>query len=463
MSRKYNILVVDDEPTVRTAIASYLKTFNFEVFEAEDGELAKDILKKNKLDLVITDVNMPKFNGIQLLSHVKKHNKKAEVIVITGYGTIDMAVDVMSKGAFIFLQKPIKLPDLKEQVERALGLMLDTKVAPSEIRSNVQKEGVIGKLVMSSDPAMKELFSIAKVIAPTDSTVLITGESGTGKEMLAQYIHFNSSRSDGPLVPVNCGAIPENLMESELFGHVKGAFTGAVNARKGRMQIADKGTLFLDEVGELPGHMQVKLLRVLQDKQFEPVGASKTEKSDFRVVAATNKDLEKEVEEENFREDLYYRLNVIPLHIPPLRDRTDDIMKLAGFFLERFNRDKNCNVSGFDDESTQALKDYTWPGNIRELENIVERMVIIHQKGEILREYLPAKIKAGGEKPKQHTMVMEEIPEEGLNFNSEVDKLERKMITMALNRTGGNRNQAARILQLNRTTLVEKIKKKNID
>lgn len=456
-------MVVDDEPTVRTAIASYLRTFNFEVFEAEDGEVAKEILKSNPLDLVITDVNMPKFNGIELLEHVKKHNKNAEVIVITGYGTIEMAVDVMSLGAFIFLQKPIKLPDLKEQVERALGLMLDTKVAPSEIRSNVQKEGVIGKLVMSNDPAMKELFSIAKVIAPTDSTVLITGESGTGKEMLAQYIHFNSGRSDGPLVPVNCGAIPENLMESELFGHVKGAFTGAVNARKGRVKLADKGTLFLDEVGELPGHMQVKLLRVLQDKKFEPVGAAKTETSDFRVVAATNKDLEKGVEDGEFREDLYYRLNVIPLHIPPLRNRKDDIMKLASFFLERFNRDKNCSVEGFDDEATQTLIDYTWPGNIRELENIVERMVIIHQTGTILREHLPNKIKAGGNDKETSTITMEEIPEDGLDFNDEVDKLERRMITMALKRTGGNRNQAARILQLNRTTLVEKIKKKNID
>ncbi|RJO67513.1 MAG: sigma-54-dependent Fis family transcriptional regulator [Myxococcales bacterium] len=461
MSRNYKILVVDDEPTVRTAIGNYLKTFNFSVYEAEDGEEAKQFLGREPLDLVITDVNMPRFDGLQLLSYVREHNPTAPVIVITGYGTIDMAVEVMRRGAFIFLQKPIKLPDLKDQVEKALDMMLDTKVAPSSIRSNVQKEGLIGRLVKSADPAMKELFSIAKVIAPTDSTVLITGESGTGKEMLAQYIHYNSNRTDGPLVPVNCGAIPENLMESELFGHVKGAFTGAIATRKGRLKNAEGGTLFLDEVGELPAHMQVKLLRVLQTKEFEPVGSSKTEASDFRVIAATNKDLEREVEEGRFREDLYYRLNVIPLHIPPLRARRDDIPRLVEYFVERFNREKNCRIAGFADEAMSILHSYGWPGNIRELENIVERMVIIKQAGLVEASELPAKIKNGATLPAAE--LGGDLPDEGLDFNDEVDKLERRMILMALKRTGGNRNQAAKVLNLNRTTLVEKIKKKKIE
>ncbi len=460
MSRKYKILVVDDEPTVRTAIANYLNTFNFDVFEAEDGEEAKGVLSEHSLDLVITDVAMPRFDGIQLLSYVKEHNPQAEVIIITGYGTIEMAVEVMRRGAFIFLQKPIKLPELKEQVEKALGLMLDKKLPPASIRSNVQKEGLIGRMVKSNNAGMKELFSIAKVIAPTDSTVLITGESGTGKELLAQYIHFNSGRANSSLVPVNCGAIPENLMESEFFGHVKGAFTGAINARKGRLKAADGGTLFLDEVGELPLHMQVKLLRVLQLKQFEPVGSTKMETSDFRIITATNKDLEHEVAESNFREDLYYRLNVIPLHIPPLRNRRDDIMKLAQFFVERFNREKGCNISGFAADTSEALVNYSWPGNIRELENIVERMVIINQQGEIGLDELPAKIRNGASLPEERTV--ENIPESGIDFNNEIDKLERRLISMALKRTGGNRNQAARILKLNRTTLVEKIKKKKL-
>jgi len=466
MGRNYKILVVDDEPTVRTAIANYLKTFAFEVLEAEDGEIAKEILSSGPLDLVITDVAMPRFDGIQLLSYVKEHNPNAEVIVITGYGTIEMAVEVMRRGAFIFLQKPIKLPDLRDQVEKALGLMLDSNVKSSLLRSKVQKDGIISRLVKSNDPQMKELFSIAKVIAPTDSTVLVTGESGTGKEILAQYIHFNSTRADGPLVPVNCGAIPENLMESELFGHVKGAFTGAVNARKGRIQIADQGTLFLDEVGELPAHMQVKLLRVLQEKTFEPVGSSKPEKSDFRVIAATNKDLEREVEEGRFREDLYYRLNVIPLHIPPLRQRREDIVRLVHFFIERFNREKNCHITGFSSESEEAMNRYDWPGNIRELENIVERMVIIHQTGEIPLEALPSKVrlfKQDEETEELAPTAPENIPDDGVDFNEEVDRLERRMILMALKRTEGNRNQAAKILNLNRTTLVEKIKKKKID
>lgn len=461
MSRKYSILIVDDEPTVRTAIADYLKTFNFEVFEAEDGEVAKKVLKKEALDLIITDVNMPRFNGIELLSYAKEHSPRAEVIIITGYGTIEMAVEVMKLGAFIFLQKPIKLPDLKDQVEKALGLILDQKIAPSSIRNNVQKAGLLSKFVKSSCPAMKELFSIAKVIAPTDSTVLIAGESGTGKEILAQYIHFNSNRSDGPLVPINCGAIPDNLMESEFFGHVKGAFTGAINSRNGRFKNADGGSVFLDEVGELPPHMQVKLLRIVQTKEFEPVGSSKPEKSDFRIIAATNKDIENEVEKGNFREDLFYRLNVIPLHIPPLRARMGDIEKLVDFFIDRFNREKNCRVKGFSTDAHETLTKYSWPGNIRELENIVERMVIIHQRGVIELEDLPAKIRGGGSVATRE--ILGEIPSEGLDFNSEVDRLERKMIQMALRRTGGNRNQAAKILNLNRTTLVEKIKKKGIE
>lgn len=466
MSRNYNILIVDDEPTVRTAIASYLKTFNFSVIEAQDGEEARELLTKEKLDLVITDVNMPRFDGIQLLSHVRTHNPQAEVIVITGYGTIEMAVEVMKRGAFIFLQKPIKLPELKDQVQKALGLILDNKLAPSSVRSNVQKEGLIGKLVKSADPAMKELFSIAKVIAPTDSTVLITGESGTGKEMLAQFIMFNSPRAEGSFVPVNCGAIPENLWESEFFGHVKGAFTGAINARKGRLKLADGGTLFLDEVAEMPIHMQVKFLRVLQEKSFEPVGAVKSESSDFRVIAATNKNLEDEVAKGTFREDLYYRLNVIPLHIPPLRERREDIPKLAAYFMERFNREKGCHVEGISETAMEIMLGYVWPGNIRELENIIERTVIIQRQGTIQADDLPPKLRA--QQTAQVAETSETLasipgsPDKNFDFNDEVDRLERRMIELALERTGGNRNQAARMLNLNRTTLVEKIKKKNI-
>ena len=335
----------------------------------------------------------------------------------------------------------------------------------SEVRSPLER--LIGNLLRSEDPQMQELFRIGEKVAPTDATILITGDSGTGKELLAHFIHAHSDRADMPMVPVNCGAIPENLMESELFGHVKGAFTGAHRDRIGRFQLADRGTIFLDEIGELPTHMQVKLLRVLQSRRFEPVGAAQSIEVDFRVIAATNANLEEKVAHSEFREDLYYRLNVIPLHIPSLCGRPADILRLVRHFVDTFNETKGCAIEGFSDGAAGCLAAYPWPGNIRQLENIIERMVIIQGEGVVRREHLPEMIKAvepiASSVSDEHQFLPDEIGDEGVDLNGLIDQLEIRMIKLALTKAGGNKNKAAGLLGLKRTTLVEKIKKKGIE
>jgi transcriptional regulator with GAF, ATPase, and Fis domain len=325
------------------------------------------------------------------------------------------------------------------------------------LRSSKQPVQIVG----DSTPTRK-LHDLIRTVADSDSTILILGESGTGKELVAQALHHQSDRADAQIIPVNCGAIPEDLLESELFGHVKGAFTGATTTRVGRFQLADGGTIFLDEIGDMSPKLQVKLLRVLQEQTFEPVGATQTVQVNVRIIAATNRDLEQDVAEGRFREDLYYRLNVIPIHILPLRERKDDIPVLTHHFVEQFNRTKARKIKGFTSAAMGVLCAYGWPGNVRELVNLVERMAILHSEGEIDVEHLPEKFHGLTPQTPQMTSGTIEIPEEGIDFNKLVDQFETQLIDKALEKAGGVKNQAATLLGIKRTTLVEKMKKKGM-
>ncbi|MFA5812624.1 MAG: sigma-54 dependent transcriptional regulator, partial [bacterium] len=381
--------------------------------------------------------------------------------VLTGFGTITSAVEAMKAGAYHYLTKPFELDDIAALISTALEhrqLKEENRLLRRELQEKYRFENMVG----TSDE-MAAVYDLIEKVAETDSTILITGESGTGKELVARAIHYNSPRRDKPLVVVNCAAIPEELLESELFGHVKGAFTGAVSTHAGRFDAADKGSIFLDEIGDMSMKLQVKVLRVLQEQRFDPVGSTSTHEVDVRIIAATNQDLDRAVRERRFREDLYYRLNVIPIHIPPLRERASDVAMLVHHFLDKFCEGKQQK------EITQAALDhllaYAWPGNVRELENLIERMVVLKKDDLIDVGDLPPKI-AGKALPvaaAQAESGQLDIPETGISFKKAVEDFEARLIIGALKKTGGNKNKAASLLHLNRTTLVEKIKKKRLD
>jgi len=459
MNRKYRILVADAEPTVRTAIANYFSDLNFDCLSVENENEVINLVQKSEPDLIILSLEL---NGIDLLRHLKSAKPSTEVILTSSGSSVPDTVRAMKMGAYNVMVKPIHLDEMRDQTYKILEIVTTPPVKSRQERMDDKKNNLISRLMKSTEPSMVELFSVAKVVAASDSTIFISGESGTGKELMSSFIHLNSTRKNEGMVPVNCGAIPENLIESELFGHIKGAFTGAIAHRTGRLKAADGGTLFLDEVSELPLHMQVKLLRALQERRFEPVGASRSEESDFRIIAATNRDIEKEVEEGRFREDLYYRLNVIPLHIPPLRNHRGDILPLTEHFIERFNREKCLEIEGVEEEVRDRLRTYAWPGNIRELENVVERTVILKRFGTITVNDLPKKLKGEGNLVLTNQGFVD-MPDDGIDLNMEVARLEERLIKLALDRTNGNKNQAARLLHLNRTTLVEKIKKRGLE
>ena len=376
---KGRILVTDDDTQSRRLITAFLEYKGFEISEACDAEQALEIIKSQGIDLVITDLMMPKYDGLDFLIKLKNIRPQAVVIACSAYGNMAMKSKLLKSGAFFYFDKPIDFQELETQVKRGIEHgMLQNKVSidkPSFKKRHLYK-GLIGE----SKP-MLAIYELIEKVAESDTTVLLQGESGTGKELVAKAIHDLSDRKNRNYVPVNCGAIPDDLIESELFGHVKGAFTGAIASRIGRFEMADKGTLFLDEIGDMKFHLQVKLLRVLQTKELDAVGASHSRKIDVRFVAATNQNLEQCVEEKKFREDLYYRLSVIPILIPPLRERKEDIPLLLNNFREKFNKEKMRNVTGFDIETMEFLCDFNWPGNVRELENFVERQVIIKGQG----------------------------------------------------------------------------------
>lgn len=458
MKSNYKILVVDDDSIVRKSLAKVLQRYDHMVITAQTKSEAESIVASQlKLNLAIVDLRLPDGSGLDLLSEIKDQQPDCEVIILTGYGNIELALTAARRGVFQFLTKPFELSEMMALVERALTHR-EIKEENERLKSELYKHFGLHQIIGKSRE-MRQVIDLAERIAPSDSTVLISGESGTGKELIAKGIHAASDRAKQAFVAVNCGAIPEDLLESELFGHEKGSFTGAHQERKGRFELAHNGTIFLDEIGDMSPKLQVKLLRVLQEKRIERVGSSKPITINTRVIAATHKNLEQLIKKGQFREDLYFRLNVIPIHIPSLKNRKSDLPILINYFIQKFNQEKKKRISGFSTEAFEALQNYTWPGNVRELENLVERLTIIIGEGMIQLSDLPPRYSNITSKNISDDI---DIPESGIDFNQMVSDFENKLIMKALEKTGWNRNKAAHLLKINRTTLVEKIKKKGL-
>ena len=457
--KRVKVLIAEDNELSRENLAEMLKSYGYEVKAVSDGKEAMDAFVELKYDLVITDLKMPNADGLEVLAFVKEVNPESIVIIITGYGTVNSAVEAMRLGAFDYITKPLKDDLVKLTLERALSYA-KLKEENISLKDALKRKYDFGKIVGYSD-SMRKVFDRIEKVASTDSTVIVYGESGTGKELVARAIHFNSDRSSYPLVPVNCGAIPEELLESELFGHEKGAFTGAIKSRIGRFELAHGGTIFLDEIGDMSPALQVKVLRVIQEKQFERIGGVKTINVDVRIIAATNQDLEKAVLEKRFREDLFYRINVIPISIPPLRERKMDIPVLINHFMRKFNKLKKRNTKGLSQEAMQYMMRYPWPGNVRELENLIEMLVVMKEEGVIDVADLPPKLLSEGPRQEEAAGAVV-IPEGGVSFNEMVEDFEKDLLLKALEKTGGVKNRAAKLLDLNRTTFVEKLKRYSI-
>ncbi|MCP9471333.1 MAG: sigma-54 dependent transcriptional regulator [Nitrospira sp.] len=455
-----HILVIEDDPAVRDLLRETLVEEGYVVAVAADGKEGLQAAKNMPVHVLVTDLQLPDIDGISLIDRLVRIDAKIIPIVVTGFGTIERAVRAMKAGSFDFITKPFDPETVVVVVRKAVEvyrLRQENHLLRKAVRDQYQLEQLVG----ASEP-IRQVLDFVRKVADSDSTVMIQGESGTGKELVARMLHFNSLRRDRPLVPVNCGAIPENLLESELFGHEKGAFTGATHTRMGRFELANGGTIFLDEIGEMSLPLQVKLLRVLQERAFERVGGNRTIQVDVRIIAATNQDLEALVEERRFRQDLFYRLNVIPIVIPPLRDRRSDIPLLIDHFVARFNQTKHTHITGISHEALRLLSQYDWPGNIRELENLVERMAVLKKQGELSVSDLPEKIarKPQSLEPKEQFI---RFTEDGINLMREVEQYENHLIIEALRKANGVTTRAAQLLQLNRTTLVEKLKRKGVD
>jgi DNA-binding NtrC family response regulator len=449
-----HVLLVEDEAPLRQALAEQLADRGYAVEQAESGETALAKLADFAFDVIITDLRLPGIDGSVVMDAALDRYPDIVAIVVTGYGTVKDAVEAIKRGAWDFVSKPFQIDELLHALESALEqrrLKSENAYLRAQLDERYRFEGLIGK-----SPAMKRLFQLLETVAATNSTILITGETGTGKEVVARAIHHNSPRKTHRFVALNCSAIPETLLEAEIFGHVRGAFTGAIGNRQGRLEQAHKGTLFLDEVGTMSPALQMKLLRVLQEREFERVGDSNTIKVDVRVIAATNSDLTRMVAEGQFREDLYYRLNVIPVQIPPLRERRDDIPLLVQHFLDKFREGGGAAVT-VSQEAMRRLMSYAWPGNVRQLENATERALAFGgSRGQIEAADLPPEV-AGAEPPSVNASLA--LPENGVDLDAFVANIERELIQRSLERTGGNKGQAAKLLNLKRTTLVEKLKR----
>jgi DNA-binding NtrC family response regulator len=447
---KRRILVIDDDASLRRVLEYNLVEEGYEVFASASGEDGLRLFNRCRPELVITDMKMPGMDGFRVLRAVKERFPDTLVIIVTAFGEIEAAVRAMKHGAYDYITKPFNREELKLTVKKALhmsGLSEENRRLKEELTERVEFRNIIG-----TSKAMDQVFDMVRRVADTEATVLITGESGTGKELVARAIHGLSSRRSGPFGAVNCAAIPRDLLESELFGHVKGAFTGAVRDNPGKFRQADGGTLFLDEVGELPIELQPKLLRALQEKTVEPIGGSVTHKFDARVLAATNADLENAISEGNFREDLYYRIAVIPIPLPPLRERKDDIPALLSHFAAK-RGDKEIT---FSSEAVAALTDYSWPGNVRELENTVERLIIMRRGNVITPDDLPEKLR--GDRKRTVGSVIR-LPDEGYAL----EQLEREVVVEALERNNWNQTSAARFLRIPRHVLIYRIEKYGIE
>ncbi|HEU5059938.1 MAG TPA: sigma-54 dependent transcriptional regulator [Kofleriaceae bacterium] len=469
------ILVADDEPNLRRVLTAILRREGYEVVQAADGAEAIDLLAE-PVDVVITDLKMPRIDGMEVLRHASQQLPHVPVIMITAFGTVDNAVAAVKAGAFDYIEKPFEQEQIRQIVNKAVA---QASLGRKEVRPHVSGDstGPRGRFGLVGDsPEMHAIFEVIAKVADTPSTVLITGESGTGKELVAKALHEHSSRTDGPFIKINCAAIPKTLMESELFGYEKGAFTGATSAKPGRFELADGGTLFLDEIGEIPVEMQVKLLRAIQESEFERVGGIKTIKVDVRLITATNRDLEKETKDGNFREDLYYRLNVVPLDIPPLRDRDEDIPLLVDHIIAKFNERLKKRVRGISDDAMRLLRNHGWPGNIRELENVLERTILFCSGDTIEVSDLPAELRSAEAAARGRTTTGElavasaaaaaaaAAAGEGATgslkemVRAETSRVERELIARALDETGGNVTQAAKLLKISRKSLQMKMK-----
>ncbi|MBI1820271.1 MAG: sigma-54-dependent Fis family transcriptional regulator [Nitrospirae bacterium] len=448
------ILIVEDDASVSKMLVELLNKSGYQTEATSNGQDALDLVKSSLFHLYLVDLYLPGINGLEVLKSLRKIDSEAVIVLLTGFGTIESAVDAMKAGAYEFVSKPFQKDLVLVLIKKALDyyqLKHEHQILKKTVQEKYRFENIIG-----NGPAMQKVFEMIEKVTSSGSTILIQGESGTGKEVIAKTIHFNSPRRENPLVPINCGAIPESLLESELFGHEKGAFTGATSSRLGRFELAHGGTLFLDEISEMPLPLQVKLLRVLQEREFERVGGTKTIHVDVRIIAATNQDLEEAVLGKRFRKDLFYRLNVIPINVPPLREHKEDILLLIDHFMRKFKEKNGRNIQDISKEAQKLLLEYPWPGNIRELENLVERLITLKQEGQITVDDLPEKCR---EKESSIYLSHFQFPEEGINFTKVVTEFEIHLFHQALTKANGIKNKAAQLLQLNRTTLVERLKK----
>jgi two-component system response regulator AtoC len=456
-SSQKRLLIIDDEKNMRHMLSSLLKESGYRVDTASDGAVAMDMVDRTIYDFILCDLKMPNMNGMDFFKTARDKLWATTVIMMSAYGSIDTAVEAMKQGAYDFISKPFKsdevLLTLKKAEERE-SLKRENRWLKERIRK-IQENYYFGSMVAKSKE-MLSVFKLSEKAAQYNTTVLIYGDSGTGKELIARGIHFIGERSKKPLVPVNCGGIPENLLESELFGYVKGAFTGADKNKKGLFQEAEGGTIFLDEIGELPLSLQVKILRVLQENEIRPVGDSKTTQIDVRVIAATAKNLEEEVGKGTFREDLFYRLNVLPIKLPPLRNRPEDIPLLSQHFIDKFSISLDKEIKGITSAAMSILLKHSWPGNVRELENVIERAVVLAEGKNLVPENFPSNLGV-----ESLTDKMDDFLEE-YSLKAAQKVLEKRLITKALEKTGGNRTRAARLLEISHPSLLSKIKVYNI-
>ncbi len=447
------ILLVDDEESMIRFLSIMLAKEGYEIRAVSSGKAALRELQSWKADLVISDIRMPEMDGIQLLTGIKAIDASIPVILLTAYASQETAIEAVNKGAFHYLIKQARNEEIKMVVRNALA-MREVRSENVQLRRQLQDDSSLESIIGSSE-AMQRIFAIVRKIAATDSTILIGGESGTGKELIARAIHFMSGRADKPFVGVNCGALPENLLESELFGHVKGSFTGAIRDKDGLFKVAESGTIFLDEVAEITPALQVKLLRALQEREFLAVGGTSPVKVDVRVLAATNRDLEEEVERGTFRADLFYRLNVIPLTVPPLRDRREDVPLLARYFMQRLADKRGLPIKGVTKDAMELLCAYDWPGNVRELENVLERMVLLEDRETLDRDSLPEKLVANPDRGAKS--FFEGKP------RATLEELEREYLLQVLESTGWQKKKASSILGINASTLYRKIQRYGLD
>jgi len=465
---KEKILIVDDEKSIREFLEIMLKKEGYKVGSAVNAEEALKLFHNSNYELVISDIKMSGMDGVELLKKIKEINPETIVLMITAYASVDTAIDAMKAGAYDYITKPFNVDEVKHIIQNALDrrrLETENILLKKELKSRYSFANLVG-----TSPKMLEIYGLIKRVANTRTNILISGESGTGKELVARAIHYESERKEKPFVPINCGAIPENLLESELFGHQKGAFTGAVANKSGLFEVANDGTIFLDEITELPKELQVKLLRVIQERNFRRVGGIEDILVDVRIIAASNKEIDKEVKEGRFREDLFYRLNVIPIQMPPLRERQEDIRFLAEHFFEKHKQELGKDIKGISHEAMDYLESYSYPGNIRELENIIERAVALENTSIILPESLPEYIRTqkvgwalptvGGQEIQRPEI---EMPEGGINLEKNLEDYEKTIIIDALKKAGGVKKKAAEMLGMSFRSMRYKIDKYGIE